>query len=548
MAPTSLRRHDRRAGERLARLAPFSFLGPDHPLAPRIERFRAAIAARAPDATAATVHADLTLRPGPDGGLVLHRAYWSRPGRGARRLPRDHARATTPSRDRATWLEFPEDPELPALGELASRPRASCATCRCGVARCAPRPAAGPRSSRSSARTARPRPGGCSGPCTARWATAAPASSVAGPARARRPPARRTRRAVLPGDDLAGLIDADDGPGLLRRAGALHRAMHAADVPGVPAEDPAAALAELRADARWVAFALPEHAAAVARGHGRARAARARPRPRRPPSATATSSPRSCSSTATRWAITDFDGARIGDPHRDLAIWLAALTFDVPALGTAAEAGDERRSSAPRPRTSTATARTTSAACAGTAPPPRSTTRRSRSRRTATTRRASPAACGVARACARGARMTEPPGRRPRAQLDRASAACREVAWQLMRRLPADRFDQRVYVPAPRKGRGGHARAACTARLEEHGVPVSFADASGSLGVVAQLCDWLVARGRRPRAHPLLPAEPPGPPRRGARCATAACGSSPTTTTSTTTSGRARGRSRSSAA
>ena len=42
-----------------------------------------------------------------------------------------------------------------------------------------------------------------------------------------------------------------------------------------------------------------------------------------------------------RFAITDFDGARIGDPHRDLAIWLAALTFDLPALDRAVAAGDE---------------------------------------------------------------------------------------------------------------------------------------------------------------------------------------------------------------
>ena len=42
-----------------------------------------------------------------------------------------------------------------------------------------------------------------------------------------------------------------------------------------------------------------------------------------------------------RFAITDFDGARTGDPHRDLAIWLAALTFDVPALDGAVTAGDD---------------------------------------------------------------------------------------------------------------------------------------------------------------------------------------------------------------
>jgi hypothetical protein len=44
---------------------------------------------------------------------------------------------------------------------------------------------------------------------------------------------------------------------------------------------------------------------------------------------------------AERWAITDFDGCHLGDPHRDLAIWLAALAYDVPALRLAAETGDD---------------------------------------------------------------------------------------------------------------------------------------------------------------------------------------------------------------
>src|ERR1700750_548568 len=98
-------------------VAPFAFLGPEHPMAPRIARFRAAIAEGAPDRPGATVHADLTLPPGGDAGLVPHRGYWS-----LQSTPPDGFRASTLSyhaaRDRATWLEFPEDPELPALGAL----------------------------------------------------------------------------------------------------------------------------------------------------------------------------------------------------------------------------------------------------------------------------------------------------------------------------------------------------------------------------------------------------------------------------------------------
>src|ERR1700742_1749644 len=60
----------------------YGFIGPGHPLSGRLERFREAIAARGVDAGGATVHSDLTLRPGENGGLELHRAYWSRQSSG----------------------------------------------------------------------------------------------------------------------------------------------------------------------------------------------------------------------------------------------------------------------------------------------------------------------------------------------------------------------------------------------------------------------------------------------------------------------------------
>jgi glycosyltransferase involved in cell wall biosynthesis len=69
-----------------------------------------------------------------------------------------------------------------------------------------------------------------------------------------------------------------------------------------------------------------------------------------------------------------------------------------------------------------------------------------------------------------------------------------EVAWQLMRRLPADRFDLRVYSMRRAKGEED-ARNALRLRLEDHGVRVAFPRVSGSMLVVADLCDWLVAEG-----------------------------------------------------
>jgi glycosyltransferase involved in cell wall biosynthesis len=89
------------------------------------------------------------------------------------------------------------------------------------------------------------------------------------------------------------------------------------------------------------------------------------------------------------------------------------------------------------------------------------------------------------------------------------------VAWELMRRLPPDRFDLRVYSMRRAAGEE-HARDALRIRLEDHGVGVAFPRVSGSMLVVADLCDWLVAEGvdlvhthsYRPNLHGRLAALP----------------------------------------
>jgi glycosyltransferase involved in cell wall biosynthesis len=69
-----------------------------------------------------------------------------------------------------------------------------------------------------------------------------------------------------------------------------------------------------------------------------------------------------------------------------------------------------------------------------------------------------------------------------------------QVAAELVRRLPADRFDLRVVSLRRAEGETA-ARAGLQADLEAHGVPVSFVDGGGSMVVVARLCDWLVREG-----------------------------------------------------
>lgn len=314
-------------------MPPYAFIGPEHALAPRIERFRAAIAARDLDAGAATVHADLTLRAADGGGLQLHRAYWSAQANGPSGF-----RATTLSyhatRDRATWLAYPEDPELPDLARLGPVEVLRYMPLR----RC---------TFRTSGEDGRPAIGKVKRPhrTAAAWRLLRAVHAALGDGGAgfavARPRGTGTPHAMflqgaLPGDDLSEGLDDDR----LRRAGELHRAMHAARVPEAPPEDPGQALADVRDDARWVAVALPEHGDSIAE----VLAALERDAPGPPPA------PAFCHGDLVpsqmlvdddRWAITDFDGARAGDPHRDLAVWLAALPYDVPALARAVAAGDD---------------------------------------------------------------------------------------------------------------------------------------------------------------------------------------------------------------
>jgi len=320
-------------------VAPFAFLGTDHPMAPRIARFRAAIAEQAPDVPSATVHADLTLRPDGDDGLLLHRAYWSLQAAGP-----DGFRATTLSyhatRDRATWLEFPDDPELPDLARLVGPIEV---LRYMPLRRCTFRPWWEEDGRAVIAKVKRPhRTAGA-------WRILQAVHAALGDGRAGfdvpAPAGHGTPRALavqtaLPGEDLSALIDAERGPDLLARAGALHRAMHASSVDGIAVEEPGQALADLRDDARWVAFALPEHEDTV-RATVVALERHALVAPPEPAFCHGDLVPSQLLLAGDRFAITDFDGARIGDPHRDLAIWLAALTFDVPALDRAVAAGDE---------------------------------------------------------------------------------------------------------------------------------------------------------------------------------------------------------------
>ena len=380
----------------------------------------------------------------------------------------------------------------------------------------------------------------------ARWATAARASTSP-PRSGRTPPVAYSGQTVLPGDGPLGPDRRRRGPGLLRRAGALHRAMHAADVAGVAGRGPAARRwPTLRDDARWVAFALPEHEDTVRVTVAALDAPRARRPAARPPSATATSCRRSCSLDGDRFAITDFDGARTGDPPprpRDLARRAHVRRARAGRCGR--RPATRRRSNAPRPRTSTATA-------------PHDERRLLWHRAAAEVHYVAVAlkkdrhepsraqrGLRIAQHVRRGARLSS----RPVVAHVLGSiglGGVPEVAWQLLRRLPDDRFDQRVY--ALRRAEGEEeTRAARVARHRGARRPGLVRGRERQPRRRRAPVRLARRRRRRPRAHPLLPAEPAGPARRRPAPRPAGCASSPTTTTATTTSGPRRGPARSSA-
>jgi aminoglycoside phosphotransferase (APT) family kinase protein len=157
----------------------------------------------------------------------------------------------------------------------------------------------------------------------------------------------------MPGRSVADLIDADNAVALMRRVGAVHAAVHALTVDGVPGRPLADQLDGVRADAAWVAFAMPGEAGAVAAVERHVVSEL---------EALVPGSPAFCHGDPAidqvlvdgdAAAIVDFDDAGIGDPYADLGAMVASLALDTRGLphGTgAAEAYlDGYRESAGRP-------------------------------------------------------------------------------------------------------------------------------------------------------------------------------------------------------
>jgi aminoglycoside phosphotransferase (APT) family kinase protein len=142
----------------------------------------------------------------------------------------------------------------------------------------------------------------------------------------------------LPGRPVRDVIEPANAAHLLRGAGVVHAALHALrvddrDATGLPVRTPADEVATVRRDAAWVAFAMPEEAAAVAEIE-RAVVGQLE---ELGPGAEAL-----CHGDAALdqvlfdgeggFALVDFDDAALADPYSDLGTMLVAMRRDAPRL------------------------------------------------------------------------------------------------------------------------------------------------------------------------------------------------------------------------
>jgi aminoglycoside phosphotransferase (APT) family kinase protein len=147
----------------------------------------------------------------------------------------------------------------------------------------------------------------------------------------------------MPGRSLDELMEPANVPALMRALGALHGTIHALAVRDAPVRRTADFVAAVRANAAWIAFAVPGEAGAVAVVARRIVAAL---------EALGAAAPAFCHGDPAldqvlldgdAFSVVDFDDAALGDPYADLGSTIAGLPLDAPQLfggaGSAAEIG-----------------------------------------------------------------------------------------------------------------------------------------------------------------------------------------------------------------
>ena len=147
-------------------------------------------------------------------------------------------------------------------------------------------------------------------------------------------------QADVAGDELAHLASGDRLAPLLAEAGGVHAAFHTLDAAGLPAGPTWSGVRETTArDAAWAAWLLPDLAPALARATATLHAFA--PGPAQPQDVVTCHGdlvPSHLLGGPGEWTVIDHDLAQRGDRYRDLAMFVAGLAFDVPALADGAAA------------------------------------------------------------------------------------------------------------------------------------------------------------------------------------------------------------------
>jgi Ser/Thr protein kinase RdoA (MazF antagonist) len=324
----------------------FPLIEADHPFYPQVRAFAAQIGERVDESAApAVIHAEIKALRTPDRQWALDRFYWSRQTwDGASRI-RFQADTLTfrASLGRAEWHRFPDDPYLDAMSAgiarlLAGRPEA-----RLDVLRYVPlrrltfrldedeaAAVVGKFKRRSRFQEAHAR----------LQAVARAAAQPGAPFRVATPLALDAAyglslQEALQGTNLAEAITPESGPELLYRLGATHRALHMLSVPGLPAWDGAQFRAGVERDLAWIGFVRPELAEDLARARRALERTGAASECVEPVFCHGDFVPSQVLADGDAWAVIDFDLCRQGDPYQELAMLIAALPYDVPALRAA---------------------------------------------------------------------------------------------------------------------------------------------------------------------------------------------------------------------
>ncbi|HEX6363988.1 MAG TPA: aminoglycoside phosphotransferase family protein [Albitalea sp.] len=334
----------------------FGFIAAAHPFAPVIEAFRAAIRTApqfavftaAAAGAAGDVHADLKAECAADGAWALERCYWCfQPGPGdAASAGEAHMLYWKRGAD-ACVVSFPDDPSLPAMAPFLAARRA--AGVRLDVLRYVPlrrltfreRGAGGePDRIGKLKRRRLIRASYERLAAVHRAASAAQAGFAVAAPLALDEDAGVFYQQALAGRALASGMEPHDAAAQLSRVGRVHRQLHALDVPDVPGWSLQAYFDTIGEDVHWIALFRPQAAARLQPVLARLAASMPDSSPGSHVFCHGDFIPSQLLIDGDRVAVTDFDGARRGDAHQEMAKLLAALKYDLPHLRAALQRGE----------------------------------------------------------------------------------------------------------------------------------------------------------------------------------------------------------------